>query len=303
MKTYKDNIPQFNTLTPFTGTNGVPYYSFNRFRELGGVIDGFSTKFGGVSTGHLESMNLGTNRGDNPANVRENFHRMAEALKVDENMMVLSHQTHSTNVRVITKADAGNGVVRDNDFCDVDGMITNEPEITLVTSYADCVPLYFYDPVKHVIGLSHSGWRGTVGMIGLKTVKLMEEAYGCNPEDIIAAIGPSICQECYEVSEDVAAEFIREFDINEDAIQSTYDRSSCEDKDILIHRSDDTSKYQLSLWKANEQVFRKAGLKIENIIRSDVCTCHHNDIFFSHRATNGLRGNVCAFLCLKETPN
>ena len=98
------------------------------------------------------------------------------------------------------------------DYSDVDGLVTDEPGLCLTTFYADCVPLFFLDPVKKVIGLSHSGWRGTVGKIGKKTVEVMRSEYGCHPEDILAAIGPSICQTCYEVS-GVVKPFPLSFDV------------------------------------------------------------------------------------------
>ena len=126
--------------------------------------------------------------------------------------MVLSKQTHTTNVRVVTEEDKGKGVMRERNYTDVDGMITNVPGICLVTSYADCVPLYFVDPVKKAIGLSHSGWRGTVGKIGKNTVQLMQENFGSKPEDLLAAVGPSVCMDCYEVSEDVIEQFKEAFE-------------------------------------------------------------------------------------------
>ena len=126
--------------------------------------------------------------------------------------MVLSKQTHTTNVRVVTAEDKGKGVMRERNYTDVDGMITNVPGICLVTSYADCVPLYFVDPVKKAIGLSHSGWRGTVGKIGKNTVQLMQENFGSKPEDLLAAVGPSVCMDCYEVSEYVIEQFKEAFE-------------------------------------------------------------------------------------------
>lgn len=126
--------------------------------------------------------------------------------------VVLSKQTHTTNVRVVTAEDKGKGVMRERNYTDVDGMITNVPGICLVTSYADCVPLYFVDPVKKAIGLSHSGWRGTVGKIGKNTVQLMQENFGSKPEDLLAAVGPSVCMDCYEVSEDVIEQFKEAFE-------------------------------------------------------------------------------------------
>ena len=80
--------------------------------------------------------------------------------------------------------------------------------MTLATFYADCVPLFFIDPVNRAVGLSHSGWRGTVGRMGARTLEVMEKQYGTNPESVYAAIGPSICQKCYEVSGDVAEQFL-----------------------------------------------------------------------------------------------
>ena len=119
-----------------------------------------------------------------------------------------SDQTHTANVRIVTDEDRGNGITKPRPYTDVDGMITNVPGLVLATFYADCVPLYFVDPVHHAIGLSHSGWRGTVGKIGAVTVRKNAEKHMAQIRLMcIAAIGPSICQECYEVSEDVILEF------------------------------------------------------------------------------------------------
>ena len=131
-------------------------------------------------------MNFSFTRGDDRDDVLENYRRMAAALGVDRERMVLTWQTHTTNVRRVTEEDEGKGIVRDRDYRDVDGLITDIPGITLVTFFADCVPLYFLDPVHKAIGLSHSGWRGTVKRMGQVTVDAMKEAFGTRPEDIIA---------------------------------------------------------------------------------------------------------------------
>ena len=149
---------------------GVPFLSFPLLEETGIVTQGFSTRLGGVSEGDYSSMNVSFTRGDREEAVRENYRRLGEAIGFDCESLVCSDQTHTTNVRVMTEADRGKGFVRPKDYRDVDGMITNVPGLTLATFYADCVPLYFVDPVKRAIGLSHSGWRGTVGKIGKKTV-------------------------------------------------------------------------------------------------------------------------------------
>ena len=123
-------------------------------------------------------MNFSYSRGDDPDHVLENFTRMAAALGVERDRMVASYQTHTTNVRRVTEEDLGKGVVRTRDYRDVDGLITNLPGVTLVTFYADCVPLYLVDPVKKAIGLSHSGWRGTVARMGRETVEAMKREFG-----------------------------------------------------------------------------------------------------------------------------
>ncbi len=266
--------------------NHVPYIQFKNLSATGIVKHGFSTRKGGVSTGIFSSMNLNFKRGDDPDAVMENYRRMAAALNMRVEDMVLSDQTHTTNVRVITEEDRGKGILKPQDYSDVDGMITNVPEIVLVTSYADCVPLYFVDPVRKAIGLSHSGWKGTVGHIGQKTVWKMHEVYGSEPKDIVAAIGPSICQSCYEVSDDVAEAFRANFTADEAA-------------DILLDKGN--GKYQLDLWKANWYVLADAGILPEHLSVTDLCTACHPDLLWSHRKTNGQRGGLSAFLSLIDT--
>lgn len=266
--------------------NHVPYIQFKNLSATGIVKHGFSTRKGGVSTGIFSSMNLNFKRGDDPDAVMENYRRMAAALNMRVEDMVLSDQTHTTNVRVITEEDRGKGILKPQDYSDVDGMITNVPGIVLVTSYADCVPLYFVDPVRKAIGLSHSGWKGTVGHIGQKTVWKMHEVYGTEPKDIVAAIGPSICQSCYEVSDDVAEAFRANF---------TADEAT----DILLDKGN--GKYQLDLWKANWYVLTDAGILPEHLSVTDLCTACHPDLLWSHRKTNGQRGGLSAFLSLIDT--
>ena len=181
----------------------VPYLSFPVLEESGMVKHGFSTRYGGVSTGCYESMNLSFSRGDDKNLVQENYCRMAQTLQVDVKKMVTSWQSHTINVRNVTEEDLGKGIWRERDYRDVDGLITNIPGITLVTFYADCVPLYLLDPVHRAIGLSHSGWRGTVNRMGEKTLDAMSAAFGTRAEDVIACIGPSICKSCFEVGENL----------------------------------------------------------------------------------------------------
>lgn len=263
----------------------VPYLEYPLLTDTKIVHHGFSTRLGGVSQGCYASMNLSFTRGDDEAAVRENYHRIAKSIGMKCENMVLSQQTHTTNVRVVTEKDKGKGIVKPLDYTDVDGMVTNIHGICLVTFYADCVPLYFVDPVQKAIGLSHSGWRGTVGKIGKETIRKMEEQYGSDPKDILAAVGPSICKDCYEVSEDVILEFQKNF-------KERYW------KDLFYRK--ENGKYQLDLWKANEIIFKESGILPEHIAVTNVCTHCNSEILYSHRTSGDRRGNLAAFLALKE---
>lgn len=132
-------------------------------------------------------------------------------MKTDVSKFVFTDQTHTTNVRRVTAEDAGKGIVKERDYTDIDGLITNEPGLVLSTFYADCVPLYFVDPVHRAIGMSHSGWKGTVGKMGAATITAMKREFGTETERFSLCHRPSICQDCYEVSEDVADAFKEAF--------------------------------------------------------------------------------------------
>ena len=263
--------------------NGAEYLTFPAISETGMVSHLMTMRAGGVSEGDLWSMNLSFSRGDRKENVEENFRRAAALLGCRPEDIVCSDQTHTTNIRLVTSADKGKGVVRPKDFSDVDGLITNEPGIALATFYADCVPLLFVDPVRRAVGLSHSGWRGTAQGMGARTAEAMRKAFGSRPEDLLVGIGPSICRDCYEVSEDVAQAFRKEFPGHE--------------RELLIEKAG--GKYQLDLWKANEIILLEAGIRPENLEITNICTCCNSDLLFSHRASHGKRGNLGGFLCLK----
>ena len=266
------------------GEKAVPYFTFPAFDELPGIIHGFSSRLGGVSEGFLSSMNLSFSRGDEPERVRENFRRIAESIGFSEKDLVFSMQTHTANVRRVGREDCGIGLERPVGYCDVDGLVTNEPGVVLATFYADCVPLFFVDPVHHCIGLSHSGWRGTVGKIGKATVEMMAKEFGSEPGDLLAAVGPSICQECYEVSEEVIGLFRENF------AEELWPK--------LFYRKDN-GHYQLNLWEANRLIFQEAGILPQHITVTDICTACNPELLFSHRASGGKRGNLAGFLEIK----
>ena len=265
--------------------NGVEYFSFEALEKYEGLINGFSTRIGGVSEGPYASMNLSFSREpDNKKGVLENYKRMAEALGVKEDSFVLSYQEHSTNVRVVSKSDMGKGVSVERDYRNIDGLITDERGITLGAFFADCNPLYFYDRKKQVIGLAHSGWRGTCKKMGAVMIDEMTKNFGTDAKDVIACIGPGICQDCYQVSEDVYEEFSKNF--------------KREDIDSIF-REDGKDHFRLSLWKANETVLKEAGVLPENIFTSNICTACNPDLLYSHRIMGDVRGNMAAFLALK----
>lgn len=254
----------------------VPFLTFSKM-ERAGVKHGFSTRLGGVSQGIFSSMNLSYHRGDGKEYVDENYHRMGRAIGFTLEQRVFSNQIHGTEIKVVSKQDCGKIMTG------MDGLMTDEPGICLVTSYADCVPLFFYDPVKKVIASSHSGWKGTVGRIGRKTVEMMRDIYHSDPKNIIAAIGPSICKDCYEISEDVAVKFREEF-------------SDAWYQEFMTEKGN--GKYQLDLWKVNERILLDAGIEKKNLDITDICTCCNPELLFSHRASKGKRGNLAGFICL-----
>lgn len=264
--------------------SSVPLLHFKKLDETGLVKHCFTTREGGVSKDIYSTMNLSFTRGDDEKNVMENYRRIAAVMEEDITAFVCSDQTHTTNVIRVGKAERGIGITKEKPYTDVDGLVTNEPGVVLSTFYADCVPLFFVDTKNKAIGLSHSGWRGTVGRMGHKTLVKMKEEYGTSPEDVVAAIGPSICQSCYEVSEDVAYKFIEEFEGFEN--------------EILVDKGN--GKYQLDLWKANEIVLLQSGIVKENLAVTNICTCCNSKLLFSHRASAGKRGNLGAFMCLTD---
>ena len=280
-------IPNKSNSTHIHSVNGVDYITFDKLDKTG-VVHAFSTRTGGVSEGYLGSMNLSFHRGDDPDKVMENHRRFAKAVGYDHTKLVFSDQVHKTDIYKVTEADAGKGMVRISDIIGIDGLMTNVPGIPLMTFYADCVPIYFYDPVRKVVAMNHSGWKGTVAKISQCMIKRLGDEYGTDPTDLICAIGPSICKDCYEVSEDVAEQFKLAY-------------TEQETREIVYPReSQYKGKYLLDLHTANYFNLVDAGVKPENIDVTNICTCCNSDWLFSHRASKGLRGNLGAVIMLPE---
>ena len=263
---------------------GVPFLTNNRLSQIDFIRHAFSTKHGGVSTDEWTSMNFAFSRGDKPENVIENYKIFSDAVGFDYNSLVTSSQDHNTYVRPVTKNECGIGIWREKDMLSVDALITNEPNVTLVTHYADCTPLFFVDTVGKAIGLAHAGWRGTVGRIGEEVIKKMTSLYGTHPKDVVVAIGPAISKCCYEVDKDCAENF--------------YNLKDLDNSKFIFPKND--GKYMIDLLETNRQIVMKAGVKKENIVLSDLCTKCNSNLLWSHRATNGHRGTMCAFMCIEK---
>ena len=279
--------------------DGVEWFSFPILDQFPFLVNAFSTRQGGVSKGAAGSMNLSLarevamNMNLTEEQCRENFlenhRRFAGAVGFPYESMVFSNQTHTDNIRVLQDIDRGNGITRPNEFNDVDGMMTDITGQALMTFYADCVPLLIVDPVHHAIAAVHSGWRGTIKGIGTKAVQMMHAVYGSAPKDLVAAIGPSICMDCFEVSQNVAEAFCEKYD---SSLHS-----------VLVRRGRLTNtgeqKYHVDLQRACMENFLLAGMKKERISLPDLCTSCNVDYLFSHRASHGKRGNEAAVLMLK----
>lgn len=275
-------IPHCHTRMELREKAGVSMLAFPAWEGLSFLTHGMSTRQGGVSKGIYATMNFKEDGEDTQENIRENYRRIAKHLGCDVNRMVRPTLVHGKHVHLVEETDYGNGTVRPSRLFDTDALITATPGVTLCATFADCVPLFFVDIQKQAIGMAHSGWRGTVQKIGKETVSAMQESFGSKPEDILAAVGPCICGGCYEVGAEVAEQFCEAFADTES-----------------ILKKNSAGKYQLDLRKANEQVFKEAGILPEHITISDICTCCNPELLFSHRATKGRRGALGAFLGLR----
>ena len=269
--------------------NGVVYLTFPILEDTGIIRHGFSTRLGGVSKGYFSTMNLAYSRGDDKQNVDMNFDLFCEAIGVEKSSCVTSRQTHTINIRRVTANDKGKGVIKETDYANVDGLITNEPGITLIIYCSDCIPVALVDPVHKAIGLVHSGWKGTRGRIAACAVEKMNYEFGSRAEDLICAVGPGVCRSCYEVSKDVADQFKGE------AVQIR----TTKDGSIIRDPLTGEPKYSLDLKAINKSILMRAGVREDHIQISDFCTACSPNLFFSHRVMGNERGNNAFFLSIK----
>ena len=261
--------------------HGVPFYSCSH-PAWAGAAHGFSTRLGGVSPAPWDSLNLGANRGDDRANVRENFRRFCAAVGADPSALVKNHQVHSALVRPVTRADILPDPA-DPGLFDADGLVTDQPGVCLAVFSGDCIPVLLFDPVRCCAAALHAGWRGTAAGIAARGVKAMVTDFGCRPEDILAAIGPGIGSCCFETHADVPQALSAA--LGEDALP-------------YIRPVPGTEKFQVDLKGANRRWLERAGLLSENIALCPACTACGREEFWSHRLQGNTRGSMCAVIQL-----
>ena len=256
------------------------YLTVPSFTDTGLVNHGFTSRLGGVSAPPLDSMNLGIGRGDNPDSVRENYKIAGRAIGFDPNRLVFFPQVHKNDIFVATEADAGMGF-REN-RSEYDGIITQVKNLPLATFHADCTPIFLLDPIREVAGVVHAGWRGTAMQTVGAAILKMQEVFNSSPADILAGIGPcgGIC--CYETDRDVPDAMINS--LGPDAEKYFTPRGN---------------KWHIDLAGLNRFILMRHGVPTDNITMSDICTCCHPDIYWSHRKTGGVRGAMAAIIMLR----
>ena len=240
----------------------------------------FTTRLGGVSEGYLESLNIGTSRGDDPENVLENYRRLGAAIGFDVHNLVLSRQTHSDIVYTATARDRGAGLFAPH-LEECDAIVTHTPRLALVVFSADCTPILFWDEKTGAVGAAHAGWRGTVSAIGARVVETMARQFGTRPQDIHAAIGPNIGQ-CH-------------FETNEDVPQALRAAFGQEVEQWIEPRGE---KFHVDLKQINRWILNRAG--VAQVEVSDDCTVCSSHRFWSHRVTGGRRGSQGAIIVCQE---
>lgn len=250
-----------------------PFYKFSNLAACPGVVHFVSSGIKDIGFSEEKEEDV----------IRKNRKELAAVVGFDGDKWVTAHQIHSTNVAVVTSADAGRGAWdKESRLPDTDALITNEESICLMVLSADCVPVLLYDPVCQVSAAIHAGWRGTVAGIVKETVKIMKKMFGCRPENILAGIGPSIGKCCFEVGEEVAEAFNKEFRGNKK----------------IVYMGRQPGKYQVDLWEANRQELTAIGVLPEHIEIAGMCSVCHSDHFFSYRRDGKKAGRFGAGIVL-----
>lgn len=261
--------------------HGVPFYACAH-PAWSGAAHGFSTRLGGVSPAPMDTLNLGANRGDEPANVAENFRRFCAAVGTDPERLVKNHQIHSDIVRSVGPEDCLSDPAVPGSV-EGDGLVTDVPGVCLTVFSGDCIPILLYDPVRRVVAAAHAGWRGTAAGIARRAAEAMSLRYGCDPGDILAAIGPGIGPCCFETHRDVP-----------DGLRATLGDQAAP----FIRPLPGGEKYRVDLKGANARWLELAGLSPDHISLCSACTACDLGTFWSHRVQGNARGSMAAMIQL-----
>jgi YfiH family protein len=262
-------------------SEGLYLVNADGFAAIPGIRHGFSTRIGGVSPAPFDSLNMSRTRDVSSENVQRNYRIFCAAFGLDHSSLVLVNHEHGANVVRVDASDCGRGLTRENlPFCD--GIITNDPFVTLVTLHADCSCVYLYDPEHRAIGLAHAGWKGTFKRVGQRMAERMAQEFGSRPEALFAAIGPCICKNCFEVDESIGADFAREFDYPG------------------ISKPGKPGKAYTDIEAALLIQLLDAGKRPENISSMGLCTYERKDLFFSYRRDRTETGAMIGFLRLTD---
>ena len=266
----------------FNKKDGLLTLSVPSFDDTGLCLTAFTTRLGGVSKPPLDTMNLGFGRGDERGAVLENYRILGEKLGFDHTRVVAFSQVHKADVCVADASFAGEAFLPDKR--EFDAVITNVPNLPIATYHADCVPVFLLDPVCRVVGVAHAGWRGTAQKTPAAAVRKMQEVFGTNPKDVLAGIGPAISKSSFECHTEVP-----------DAMLASYGETARK-----YITDDKNGKFHVDLQGLSAESLLECGVCDKNITVAHECTVEKSDIYWSHRATGGVRGTMAAIIMLKE---
>ncbi len=265
----------------YSEPQGVGIVQNPQMLNCNNIIHCFSTRIGGISASPYDSMDLSFLRHDSIENVRENYRIFGRAMGVDIERSVVVNYCHGDGIVYVTEDMGGCGLMKQNSLPSCDALITDIPNIPLITIHADCTNFMIYDSIHNAVGTCHAGWKGTLLRIGKKTVEAMTEKFGTDPHDCIVGIGPNICADCFEVDKPVADQFISKFDIP------------------AVRKKNDV-KYLVDMTMCSVFQFLEAGVLPENITISGECTFSDSKRYFSYRRDGKNAGSMAGLIMLRK---
>jgi hypothetical protein len=266
-----------------TKKHSIKYFESSLLSECDFLTHAFCTRRGGVSEGEYDSLNISFKEGDLESKVLQNWHRLAMAFAIPMDQFLTLNQVHGDNIFIIKPFGE---YYSSSEAMNYDAIVTSRTNLAICIKTADCVPVFIVDKAKKIIAVVHAGWRGTALEITAKVVRLLIEKYGSSPRDLLAAVGPSIGQCCFEVDSAAANSFFEH-----------------KNNEAFLFPGARPNKWMLDLAEANRQQILNCGIPETNIDVSDLCTSCRQDLFFSHRGSGGITGRQVNFMMIKgDTP-